>query len=56
MNHRADRHAEIIRPEHNRQNAFPERQMQEANREQPAGKPGECREAMLLDLDFFHII
>ncbi len=45
-----------IWPDGNGKHAFPKGKMQKADCEQPAGKPRERREPVLLDFDFFHMI
>lgn len=52
---RAERQAEIIRPQKNRECGLPERQVQKPYRKQPCGKPQRAREGMLLDSDLLHL-
>jgi hypothetical protein len=48
--------ADEVRPKNNGDNRLPEGQVQKANREKPSRKPGKCREAVIFDLYFFHIL
>jgi len=56
LSQRADCQTDVIRPEHDRQHSGPKLEMQEADRKQPPGEPGESGETVLLDLDHRHII
>jgi len=51
---RADRRAQVIWPDDDGQDTLPERQMQEADGKQPAGKPGERSQAMVMNFCLFH--
>lgn len=54
-NQRVERRADVIRPQHDRQHAAPERKVQKADRKQPADDPQAAGKTMLFDLDFFRI-
>src|SRR6266545_6261690 len=45
----AESDAQVIRPQHNRQHAAPERQMEQADREEPSAEPKQSNGAVLLD-------
>src|SRR6188508_461845 len=56
MQQRREVQADEIRPDDERQQPLPERKLQVADREQPAGDPDEADGAVLLDTDLFHAI
>jgi hypothetical protein len=53
---RADKLTDIIGPDDDREQPFPEGQFQEANGEQPGGKPRESCETVMFDFNFLHTL
>jgi len=51
---RADRHTQVVRPEHDGEDTLPERQVQIADREEPPERPYRPGPRMLLNPDSFH--
>ena len=54
MQEAAESRAQVIRPNHDRQHALPERQMEKSDREQPRREPHPARNRVLLNPYLFH--
>jgi diguanylate cyclase (GGDEF)-like protein len=52
---RAESQAKVIRPQQDREQGLPERQVQKPDRKQPCCKPQRAREGVLLDSDLLHL-
>ena len=46
--------ADEVRPEYDRQHAFPESEVEKSDRKKPPRKPGKRREAVVFDFYLFH--
>ena len=56
MRQRREVHAQIIRPDYRRQDALPERELQESDGEEPSRDPDAAREEMLFDFYILHML
>ncbi len=56
MRQKTEVYAQIVRPEHNRENPFPKRQVEKADGEEPSGEPHRPHEGVLFDSYFLLIL